>query len=335
MFRHKEGSFPRLTNSNYASWSTNCEFLLCALGLWEIITDEEEEPEEPEYYDDAADNLLYVEKLRDYTKRSFRAMQIIHNSVSAELRPHISELRNPGKMWDSLEHRCSSTFTPMERMGLKIQLRNLVRSPGAPIRDYFAQLTDIRNRLARTPQAITDDDFKVQLYSSLPPEFDTTCTYQQNLPYNTPIETIMDNIKRDETMRSLRNKPAASTEALFSKSSSSSFRGRGRGRGGRHNGNTGKWCTHCQHNSHTTEECWAKHSNKRSRDDDDNVDNEDQDVVCWYCGDQGHRSTNCPIKRRGRLAKSESSKKRKIGNSEENEMSANLTIGTRSAGNGQ
>jgi hypothetical protein len=148
----------------------------------------------------------------------------------------------------------------------------------------------------------------------------------------------MDNIKRDETMRSLRNKPAASTEALFSKSSSS-FRGRGRGRGGRQNAsaNTGKWCTHCQRNNHTTEECRTKHySNKRPREDDDNVDNEDhRDDVCWYCGDQGHLSRNCPTKKKGKLAKIEYDKKRNIGNDGGKEVSANLTVGTRSAGNGQ
>ena len=48
--------------------------------------------------------------------------------------------------------------------------------------------------------------------------------------------------------------------------SSYAGRGRGRGRGGRGR-NTRKWCTHCNRNGHTLQECFKYNQNKPRRDD--------------------------------------------------------------------
>jgi hypothetical protein len=260
LFCHKEASFERLTPKNYTAPVQVGAIAVCQ----------------------SAQNA-YRESHREYKRRAFRATQIIHNSVSDDLRPYISNTDESSEMWTILQARCSSIGTQMERTALLLQFNKTVPVSGAPISEYFSKLMEIRNQLAGSPQAITDAAFKVQIYGSLPPEFDTTITYQQNLPDDTPTEAIMDNLKRDELMRTLRNKPAATTEALYSNTMP------GRARGGRTASNG--YCTHCKRNGHNTEDCWHKDTNKRDRDEDS-----DHEQVCWYCGESGHVANACPAK---------------------------------------
>ena len=86
---------------------------------------------------------------------------------------------------------------------------------GAPIADFFTRLLDIRNQLAGTSQALDDTTIKARIYATLPPEFLTTAIYQQNLPKDTPLESIMDALICDESMRAHTNNPPALKEALF------------------------------------------------------------------------------------------------------------------------
>ena len=148
----------------------------------------------------------------------------------------------------------------------------------------------------------------------------------------------MDAFKRDELIRALRTDSPALKEALYS--NTSNFRRRGRGRGGRGRGGrwTGsqstKWCTHCQRNTHSTEECWSK---KRPLDDDDT---DKKELKCWHCGESGHTQQNCAIHEKGQQAASEFKKQRSSGSSqttgriEEANATTVLDPGSRPVGSG-
>ena len=185
--------------------------------------------------------------------------------------------------------------------------------PGAPISQFFTSLLDIRNRLSGTQQAIDDTMIKARIFATAQPEFETTSIYKQNLPEDTSLETIMDAFKRNESIRALRTDPPAPKEALYSNTSNFRGRGTGRGRGGRGRGGrwtqSTKWCTHCQRNTHTTEECWSK---KRSHDDDDDndTDKDKKDQKCWHCGESGHIQRNCSIREKGQQAAREFKRQR-------------------------
>ena len=215
-------------------------------------------------------------------------------------------------MWTILRERSSQVGSAMQRTALHIRFQQMAPKPGAPISQFFTSLLDIRNQLSGTQQAIDDTMIKARIFATAPPEFETTSIYQQNLPEDTPLETIMDAFKRDESIRALRTDPPALKEALYS--NTSNFRGRGRGRGGRGRGGRWlgsqltKWCIHCQRNTHSTEECWSK---KRSHDDDDDTDK--KDLKCWHCGESGHTQRNCSIREKGQQAAREFKKQRSSG----------------------
>ena len=211
---------------------------------------------------------------------------------------------------------------------------------GAPIADLFTRLLDIRNQLAGTSQALDDTTIKARIYATLPPEFLTTAIYQQNLPEDTPLESVMDALIRDESMRALTNDPPALKEALFT-TDGTSQRGRGRGRGGR--GGRGrwgrqtygtKWCTHCQRNTHDTKDCWSRSHGSDNLNDNGNGGGDPP--KCWFCGESGHLQQNCAVREKGREAEREFKRRKHTANdgADPKTESANLTIGTKPAGPG-
>jgi hypothetical protein len=99
--------------------------------------------------------------------------------------------------------------------------------PGAPIGDYFSSLLEIHNQIVGCSEAISDVAFRTHIFSSLPPVFEVTGKILQNRADAT-IEEIIDALKEDERIRSMRTQPAATTDVYYS---SSSNRGSGQRRG--------------------------------------------------------------------------------------------------------
>jgi hypothetical protein len=141
------------------------------------------------------------------------------------------------------------------------------------------------------------------------------------------IEEIIDALKEDERIRSMRTQPAATTDVYYCSSSnhgSRQHRGRGCGTGcgGSHNNKENRWCTDCQSSTHNTEKCYYKpESNNKCHHENS------EDDTCYHCGESGHRSPNCLIKRRGEAAR-EQAKRTKTSSS-----STNFTPASKEASN--
>ena len=262
LYKHKEGTFQRLTSENYATWSQSCHRLLLSLEAWGIVNNTEARPEDPGGNPAHQAQRIYEERLSEFNRRYHKAANVIYNSVSTDIRPYINTTYDPAEMWTILKQRSSQVGSAMQRTALHIRFQQMTPKPGAPISQFFTSLLDIRNQLSGTQQAIDDTMIKARIFATAPPEFETTSIYQQNLPEDTPLETIIDAFKRDESIRALRTDSPALKEALYS--NTNNFRGRGRGSGGRGRGGrwpqstATKWCTYCQRNTHSTEECWSK-----------------------------------------------------------------------------
>jgi hypothetical protein len=156
--------------------------------------------------------------------------------------------------------------------------------------------------ITRSWVTISDVAFRTHIFSSLPPVFEVIGKILQNRADAT-IEEIIDRLKEDERIRSMRTQPAATTDIYYSSRSNHRLgkcRGRGRrtGRGESHNNKENRWCTDCQSSTHNTEKCYYKpeSNNKHHR-------GTSEDDICYHCGESGHRSPNCLIKRRGEAAR--------------------------------
>ena len=140
-----------------------------------------------------------------------------------------------------------------------------------------------------------------------------TLKIQQNRPDAT-IESIIDALKEDERIRTMRTAPDAAAEAFAGEGSGmrrnprgGSRGGRGRGRGG-----VGTWCSFCNTRTHTLEACWSKDQAPGDSSAPSETATVDKDTLCWHCGESGHRQTGCPVKRRGDEARAGGRKRQKV-----------------------
>lgn len=219
-------------------------------------------------------------------------------------------------MWTVLSSRRNTSSTAVGRQAIYRQFCSLHPTPGEQIGDYFAKLLELQNQISGTPEAISDVVFKTHVFASLPAAFEVTAKIQQNRP-NATIKSILDSLKEDESIRGMCVQPDASTEAFFSHTNSSNHqRGRGLGRFNflNHPNQKGQWCTFCNTLTHNRANCRSKQfaTGAKRHQEDTTAASEETGPICWYCAENGHRISKCPIKRRGDEACAKGLKRQRV-----------------------
>ena len=77
VFHNRYGEMPKLTDLNYASWSTNARSMLMAAEAWDIVIREEHPPVEPNGNASVAIRAEYRQARSSYNKRFGQAVTII------------------------------------------------------------------------------------------------------------------------------------------------------------------------------------------------------------------------------------------------------------------
>ena len=344
IFKHAKGTFPRLSTTNYTTWNRNMRRLLRSLLAWTIVGENEQQPPDAPQGANAVTRRMHQSKQQQYFQRFEDAAIAIYNACSSDVRPYIDDLDHPADMWRILRERLDTAASSTGRQALYQAFTNLRPTPGKPIGDYFAELLRIRNEIAGTPEAIPDVAFRIHIFNTIPPIFEITGRIMACRP-NLTAEQLIDALKEDERLRTLRTNHPATTDAFTASTETTNPNttelknnithrghgggrglGRGRGRGGNQqqdrNGNQQRWCTFCETRTHNTVHCFRKPksatpstnlipyqtSQKRPAEFDD----------CYHCGEDGHVSYNCPIK-----AKAQARRNMRTGSSQ---LPANTNI---------
>ena len=119
-----------------------------------IITSEEHAPIDLDY--------------RDYKKRASKAASIISLSYSCEIRPYLKSLQTPREMREALQARLDSTVTPIDRTGALRKFRAARPQKDEKINAYFARLREHCHQLAGTAEAISDEELRTHIYTTVP-----------------------------------------------------------------------------------------------------------------------------------------------------------------------
>jgi len=288
-YKHALGTIELLKSTNYATWKRSCRRILEGIRAWNIVTGEEVEPNIPVGFNAAAVAERAV--LTNYLDRRAHAAAIISESCSQEVEIELEGISDPAQMWMILAARMDAVGTAVGRMMLLWKFQTLKPTPGEPIQSYFSQLMEIKNQLVGSDEAISDASFKTHIFTTLPSIFSVTVEILQSRVGIT-VQEVIDALKECERNKAMMIKPDAVSEALNSQQSEKGKRGQGRRKGN-------KWCSNCKATSHDTEYCWKlknQEGNKRKR--------KSNQIICYYCGDEGHTQKDCPIKRRGQAARS-------------------------------
>jgi hypothetical protein len=293
IFKHPKGSFERLTNKNYGNWAENMRRLLKANDGWDIVNEEEAPVPRP-----ANQTNKWAYKMwKDYRNRYEEAAQSIFNACSDKVRVYLKGEDDPAIMWNKLAEKMDTASTATGRQQIYRTFMATRPIPGAPIGEYFAELTELRNQIAETDEAISDTAFRTHILNTLPAVFEMTAKYQQN--QNATVDELLEAILEDERLRMMRTQSDAAAEALASSATTVTKKGRK------------LHCDFCNTTTHSTDKCWSKSAGKKKgrknsngkRDKSSSEDDEDDSDVCFYCAQPGHRSPDCPIKKKAAAAR--------------------------------
>ena len=128
-YRNKEGSFLRFASKNYPTWSRNIGAIFRSVRVWSIVA-KEDAPAVPSGANQN-DIQAHEERLEKFEGRRDKAVQILYNTISQDLRPYIKSIDNPAEMWTTLFSAPVVTAgTAVQRSALSIAFQK--KSP--PIR---------------------------------------------------------------------------------------------------------------------------------------------------------------------------------------------------------
>lgn len=125
-------------------------------------------------------------------------------------------------MWHILRKRLDTASSSMGRQALYQAFTNLRTTPGKPIGDYFAELLRIRNEIAGTAETIPDVAFRTHIFNTIPLIFEITGRIMACQP-NLTAEQLVDALKEDERLRTLRTNHPETTDAYTASTANANF----------------------------------------------------------------------------------------------------------------
>ena len=203
--------------------------ILSSMRAYAIVAGDDPEPQRLDF--DHNDNY------DDWKAKEAEAASIIRLSCSPEVRRIIKGMRNPLEMWNTLETSLDTTRSYVGRQDILRQFRACRSKDDEPLKAYFTKLSNYCIQLNHTNDAITDQDFRTQIFTSLPSQYAMILMIQKHRrPLPSPEEAMHD-LSEEQTTASLAKEHGdASTWAALS-SQRGGYCGRGRGpgrwRGGR------------------------------------------------------------------------------------------------------
>jgi len=199
--------------------------VLTAMGAHAIITGDDPEPRPL--------NLNHDGNYDVWKAKEAEATSTIRLSCSPEVQCIVKGIRNPHEMWNVLETSLDTARSYIGRQDILRQFRVWRPKEDEPLKTYFTKLSNYHIQLDYTDDAITDRDFRTQIFTSLPSQYEVILmVLKHRWPLPTPEEAMHDLLEEDTTASLTKELGDASTgAALFSQHGG--YGGRGRGRGGK------------------------------------------------------------------------------------------------------
>jgi len=264
--------------------------ILSAMNAYAIITGEDPEPQPLDF--DHDDNY------NDWQAKEAVAASMIRLSCSPEVWRIVKGIRNRHEMWNTLETSLDTAGSYIGRQDILRQFRDCRSKDDEPLKTYSTKLSHYRIQVDRTDDAVTDRDFRTEIFTSLPSQYAMIfMVLKHRRPLPTPEEAMHDLLEEETTASFTKELGDASTGAsLFTQHGGYRGRGRGRGRAGRggHGGSSGtrdsheSKCTYCKIDSHITDACRKR---KRAQEGGNNGGNDER--ICFQCGLPGHVKVDC------------------------------------------
>jgi hypothetical protein len=99
------------------------------------------------------------------------ATSMIRLSCSPKVRRIVKKMRNTLEMWITQQTSLITTGYYIGRQDILHQFRTCRPKEDKQLKTYFTKLSNYRIQLDHTDHAITDQDFRTQIFTSLPSQY--------------------------------------------------------------------------------------------------------------------------------------------------------------------
>ena len=130
-------------------------------------------------------------------------MNITSRKCCYEVQRIVKGMRNTHEMWNTLETSLDTTRSYIGRRNILRQFHSCRPKEDKPPKAFFTKLSNYHTQLDHTDDAITDSDFRTEIFTSLPSQYamiSMVLKYRRPLP--TPEEAMHD-LSEEETTTGL------------------------------------------------------------------------------------------------------------------------------------
>jgi len=169
--------------------------ILSAIKAYAIMTGEDPEPQPLDFdHDDNYD---------DWKTQEAEAASIIRLSCSSEVQRIVNGIRNPYEMWDKQEMSVDIAGSYIGRQDILHQFCACRPKEDEPLKAYFTKLSTYRIQLDHADDAVTDQDFHTQIFTSLPSQYAMILMVLKHTRPLPTSEEAMHDLPEGETTPSL------------------------------------------------------------------------------------------------------------------------------------
>lgn len=310
-YRTKYGITPKLTSFNYRQWARSIQIFLRAENALAITLGEEPEPPAQQ-----------VQRRSDWIMREGKALAIIYNSCTMITQQHVEDVEGARAMWDMLKEKFDSNNSRAGQLEVRRSFNQSRVQSGQTIENYIALLLRYRKTLAGTNNAITDETFKAHLLSTLSKCYDNYVDILMEQQDQHTIDSLVQRLlEREKTLQS-RQGESASGSALIMRhsrdqrtSNHSSTLASRIGSGPRHARGAYSGRVNYSHQPWRTGRGGSRTTGERF---------EGKAIVCWHCGKEGHRRSECRNRGQSYRGRQKSRPREHLGEQSSGAKSPNL-----------
>ena len=161
--------FPKLTGSNYVSWSGNMKSTLQSKYLWLIVTGDEDCPPEPDATATASEKRTIKKERLEWLLRDQAAMGNIKGACEGSQIPFVEKdsITTSQKMWEELKKVHQTSLSKVNVHYLFEELYTRKYLDGASMDEHIAQLLNLSHQINNAGGKLEDEHLARAMVLSL------------------------------------------------------------------------------------------------------------------------------------------------------------------------
>ena len=186
-----------LNNTNFPTWKVQMKMLLMKQGVWRIVEETEDIPDEEDF-------AAY----RKYRDRRDKALASIVLAVDTNLLYLIgTDPKDPVEVWHKLLDQFQKK-TWANKLSLRRKLYGLRLKDQEPVQKHIKSMIEIFDELAVIGEAVEEEDRVVHVLASLPESFSMLVTALEACPEVPKLEVVTEKLLNEE--RKMKEKSVGS-----------------------------------------------------------------------------------------------------------------------------